>query len=227
MASIAVEPARGTGAGAETGPPLRQDLQLIADLVSPKARVLDIGCGDGALLGHLTQAKSADARGIELSQTGVKECLSRGLSVVQGDAEKDLHLYPDESFDFVILSQTIQAMLRPDQVLGEMLRIGRFGIVSFINYAHWRARWHLLRGRMPRTAITAEPWYASPNIRPCTLEDFERLCVELGMVVERRLCLSRHGKVSRLASRKVFDNVLSEQVLFVLSRGPSAAVKAP
>ncbi|MGI9508552.1 MAG: methionine biosynthesis protein MetW [Geminicoccaceae bacterium] len=199
-------------------PPLRQDLRLIADLVSAQSRVLDIGCGDGALLAHLTSVKHADARGIELSQTGVKDCLARGLSVVQGDAEKDLHLYPDGSFDFVILSQTIQAMRRPDDIVNEMLRIGQFGIVSFTNYAHWHARWHLLRGRMPRTATTTEPWYASPNIRPCTLEDFELLCAELGMVVERRICLSRHGQVSRLASRKWFDNLLSEQVLFVLSR---------
>lgn len=207
--------------------PLRQDLRLIADLVSSKARVLDIGCGDGALLGHLTQTKSADARGIELSQTGVKDCLMRGLSVVQGDAEKDLHLYPDGSFDYVILSQTLQAMHRPDDVIGEMLRIGRFGIVSFTNYAHWRARWHLLRGRMPRTSATSEPWYASPNIRPCTLEDFELLCAELGVVVERRICLTHRGRVSRLASRKWFDNVLSEQALFVLSRRSLAKTPHP
>ena len=208
-------------------PSLRQDLRLIVDLVSSRARVLDVGCGDGALLGHLIQTKSADARGIELSQAGVKDCLMRGLSVVQGDAEKDLHLYPDGSFDYVILSQAIQAMHRPDEVVGEMLRIGRFGIVSFTNYAHWRARWHLLRGRMPRTSATADPWYASPNIRPCTLEDFELLCTELGVVVEKRICLTRHGQVSRLASRKWFDNVLSEQALFVLSRRASQKTSFP
>lgn len=222
MASLPRNRAAGIDYPDDVQEKLRQDLRLIADLVSPEARVLDIGCGDGALLGHLTQIKSADGRGIELSEAGVKDCLSRGLSVVQGDAEKDLHLYPDGSFDYVILSQAIQAMHRPDDVVNEMLRIGRFGIVSFTNYAHWRARWHLLRGRMPRTATTTEPWYASPNIRPCTLEDFELLCAELGVVVERRICLTRHGQVSRLASRKWFDNVLSEQALFVLSRSAAA-----
>lgn len=198
--------------------PLRKDLKLIADLVSSKARVLDVGCDDGALLAHLARTKEVDARGIELSQEGVQDCVSQGLAVVQGDAEKDLHLYPDGSFDFVILSQTIQAMHQPRDILNAMLRIGRFGIVSFTNYAHWRARWHLLRGRMPKASGSAEPWYTTPNIRPCTLEDFEHLCAGLGFVIERRICLARHGQVSRLASRKWFDNLLSEQALFVLSR---------
>ncbi len=223
MASVALNRDADAAAADVGAPPLRRDLRLIADLVSPGARVLDVGCGDGALLGHLTQIKGADARGIELSQTGVQDCVSRGLAVVQGDAEKDLHLYPDGAFDYIILSQAIQAMHRPDDVVQEMLRIGRFGVVSFTNYAHWRARWHLLRGRMPRTAATTEPWYASPNIRPCTLEDFELLCAELGLVIERRICLTRRGQVSRLASRKWFDNVLSEQALFVLRRGDKEA----
>ena len=198
--------------------PLRQDLKLIADLVSVNARVLDVGCDDGALLAYLAGTKQADARGIELSQEGVQDCVSRGLAVVQGDAEKDLHLYPDGSFDYIILSQTIQAMHQPRDVLNEMLRIGHFAIVSFTNYAHWRARWHLLRGRMPRAGGSSDPWYSTPNIRPCTLEDFEHLCAELGVVIEQRICLSRHGQVNRLASRKWFDNVLSEQALFMLSR---------
>lgn len=198
--------------------PLRRDLRMIADLVSAEARVLDVGCDDGALLAYLADNKQVDARGIELSQDGVQYCVSRGLSVVQGDAEKDLHLYPDNAFDFVILSQTIQAMRQPRDVLDAMLRIGRFGIVSFTNYAHWRARWHLLRGRMPKASGSAEPWYSTPNIRPCTLEDFEHLCAELGLVIQERICLARQGQVSRLASRKWFDNLLSEQALFVLSR---------
>jgi len=197
---------------------LRQDLRLIADLVDAETRVLDVGCDDGALLAHLAASKHVDARGIELSQAGVQDCVSRGLAVVQGDAEKDLHLYPDGSFDYVILSQTIQAMRQPREVLNEMLRIGRFGIISFTNYAHWRARWHLLRGRMPRAGGAAEPWYRTANIRPCTLEDFELLCAELGVVIERRICLARNRQVSRLASRRWFDNLLSEQALFVLSR---------
>lgn len=223
-ALIAQASSRGPAA-TTAGSPLRPDLQLIADLVAPNTRVLDVGCSDGALLAYLASTKNVDARGIELSQEGVKECVSRGLAVVQGDAESDLHLYPDGAFDYVVLSQTIQAMQRPRELLQEMLRIGRHCIVSFTNYAHWRARWHLLRGRMPRSRCAGEAWYSTPNIRPCTLEDFEHLCAELNVVIERRLCLATGGMISRLASRRWFDNLLSEQALFVLSQRQGQAAR--
>jgi methionine biosynthesis protein MetW len=201
---------------------LRPDLRLIADLVEPDTRVLDVGCSDGALLAFLAGTRGVDARGIELSQTGVHECVSRGLAVVQGDADTDLAIYPDGSFDYVILSQTVQAMRHPRQVLENMLRIGRFGIVSFTNYAHWRARWHLmLRGRMPMARCLPEPWYATSNIHPGTLEDFERLCADLGVEIRTRISLAGSGAPSRLARNKALSNLLSEQALFLLSR-PSA-----
>jgi methionine biosynthesis protein MetW len=198
---------------------LRPDLRLIADLVEPDTRVLDVGCSDGALLAFLAGTKGVDARGIELSQAGVHECVSRGLAVVQGDADTDLAIYPDASFDYVILSQTVQAMRHPRQVLENMLRIGRFGIVSFTNYAYWRARWHLmLRGRMPIARCLPEAWYATSNIHPCTLEDFERLCDELGLQIRARICLAGSGAPSRLARNQLLSNLLSEQALFLLSR---------
>jgi len=198
---------------------LRQDLHLIADMIEPYTRVLDVGCADGALLAYLARTKHVDARGIELSQEGVHDCVSQGLAVVQGDGDTDLAIYPDGSFDYVILSQTIQAMRQPHLVLENMLRIGRFGIVSFTNYAHWRARWHLLRrGRMPMARCLPEPWYRTANIHPCTLEDFEHLCAELGLRIEQRSCLAADGAPSRLASTRWLDNLLSEQALFVLSR---------
>lgn len=203
---------------------LRPDLRLIADLVEPNTRVLDVGCGDGTLLAFLARAKQVDARGIELSQAGVHECVSRGLAVIQGDADKDLADFPDASFDYVILSQTIQAMRDPQQVLENMLRIGRFGIVSFVNYAYWRARWHLmLRGRMPTARCQPEPWHATSNIHPCTLEDFERLCDRLGLRIEHRMCLAANGEPNRLFSHIWLDNLLSEQALFLLSRPASGA----
>jgi methionine biosynthesis protein MetW len=198
---------------------LRQDLRLIADLIEPHTRVLDVGCADGALLAYLARAKHVDARGIELSREGVHDCVSQGLAVVQGDGDTDLAIYPDGSFDYVILSQTIQAMRQPRLVLKNMLRIGRYGIVSFTNYAHWRARWYLMRrGRMPMARCLPEPWYRTANIHPCTLEDFEHLCAELGLRIEQRTCLAADGAPSRLASSRWLDNLLSEQALFVLSR---------
>jgi methionine biosynthesis protein MetW len=198
---------------------LRQDLRLIADLIEPHTRVLDVGCADGALLAYLARAKHVDARGIELSREGVHDCVSQGLAVVQGDGDTDLAIYPDGSFDYVILSQTIQAMRQPRLVLENMLRIGRYGIVSFTNYAHWRARWYLMRrGRMPMARCLPEPWYRTANIHPCTLEDFEHLCAELGLRIEQRTCLAADGAPSRLASSRWLDNLLSEQALFVLSR---------
>ena len=159
--------------------------------------MLDVGCADGALLAYLARTKEVDARGIELSPAGVHECVSQGLAVVQGDGDTDLAIYPDGSFDYVILSQTIQAMRQPRLVLENMLRIGRFGIVSFTNYAYWRARWYLLRrGRMPMARCLPEPWYRTANIHPCTLEDFEHLCAELGLRIEQRSCLvgRRHAE---------------------------------
>jgi methionine biosynthesis protein MetW len=207
---------------------IRDDLRLIAELVEPGTRVLDVGCADGGLLAYLARNKGVDARGIELSQTGVHHCVSQGLAVVQGDADADLPLYPDDSFDYVILSQTVQAMRHPRRVLEEMLRIGRFGIVSFTNYAHWRARLDLLiRGRMPVTPAAPEPWWRTGNIHPCTLADFERLCQEVGARIEQRLSLAANGSVNRLASWPWLRNLMSEQALFLLSRPPDAVARTP
>jgi methionine biosynthesis protein MetW len=213
----------GLGAVARAAPPvgeLRADLRLIAELVEPGARVLDIGCGDGALLAYLARAKDVDGRGMELSQSGVNSCVTNGLSVIQGDADRDLDDYPSDAFDYAILSQTLQATRSPRDVLLNLVRIGRHAIVSFPNFGHWRLRWRLLvDGSMPQTPLLAHSWYETPNIHLCTIRDFLALCDASGIGIERSFTLDRAGR--RLALAPAFANLFAEQALFVLRGGAS------
>jgi len=197
---------------------LRSDLRLIADMIEPRSRVLDVGCGDGALLGYLARTKAVDSRGIELSQSGVNACVRHGLSVIQGDADRDLEAFPDGAFDVVVLSQTLQATRQPRVVLEELLRISRQAIVSFPNFGFWRVRLSLLfRGQMPMTELLDNSWYDTPNIHLCTIRDFVTLCDELGARIERSLTLDRHGRPFALDPRGTLANLLAEQGVFVLS----------
>ena len=197
----------------------RIDFQVIADLVAPGSRVLDIGSGDGALLELLQSRRQVDGRGIELSQQGVNECVARGLSVIQGDADHDLVYYPDESFDYVILSQTIQATHNPKLVLKELLRIGRHAIVSFPNFGHWRVRFALLfGGRMPVTSDLPYSWYDTPNIHFCTLQDFVALTDELGATIERAEALNANGQKIAVSLPWSMWNLFGQQAVFLLQR---------
>mgnify|MGYP003347681935 CR=1 FL=1 len=172
---------------------IRVDLQLIADMIEPDTRVLDVGCGDGSLLDYLVHFKRVDGRGIELSQAGVNAGVARGLSVIQGDADTDLKDYPPGSFDYVVLGQTLQAMRAPRTVLEDLVRIGKRAIVSFPNFGYWRVRLSLLwRGRMPVTESLGYQWWETPNIHFCTILDFVDLCREMGIVIERSLILDRY-----------------------------------
>ena len=199
---------------------LRRDLRLIADMIERGSRVLDIGCGDGALLAYLAREKGVDARGIELSQSGVNAGVRHGLSVIQGDADRDLDAFPDDAFDVVVLSQTLQATWQPRHVLEELLRIGKRAIVSFPNFGFWRIRLSLLfGGRMPVTELLNNPWYDTPNIHLCTIRDFVALCDEIGSTIESSLTLDRHGRPFALDPRGSLANLLAEQGVFVLSGG--------
>ncbi len=197
---------------------IRADLQLIADMIEPGARVLDIGCGDGALLEHLVYVKQVTGRGIELSQEGVNACVSRGLSVIQGDADTDLTDYPAGAFDYAILSQTLQATHDPRHVLEQLVRIGRRAVVSFPNFGHWRSRLYLLcRGRMPVTDALPVSWYETPNIHFCTIRDFSALCAEVGVTVERSLSLDVDGRAAPQQSLRL-ANLLGQSGLFLLRK---------
>src|SRR5829696_5758319 len=170
---LALNAAQPAKVAASTPDELRRDLRLIADMIEPGTRVLDIGCGDGALLAYLAREKSVDARGIELSQSGVNACVRHGLSVIQGDADSDLDAFPNDAFDVVVLSRTLQATRQPRHVLEALLRIGKRAIVSFPNFGFWRVRLSLMfRGRMPVTELLNSPWYDTPNIHLCTIRDF-------------------------------------------------------
>ena len=165
---------------------LRPDLLAIAEAIVPHSRVLDIGCGDGALLAHLRDEKQVDARGMEIDGACVERCVAQGLSVVQGDANRDLADYPDKGFDYTVLSQTLQTATRPDQMLDQLLRVGRQAFVSFPNFAHWRTRSALLLGgRMPVTRAIPVSWYETPNIHHVTVKDFRELAQEKKARVER------------------------------------------
>jgi len=198
---------------------LRPDLQLIADMIVAESRVLDIGCGDGALLDYLTHHKSVDGRGIEISQDGVNACVTHGLSVIQGDADTDLVDYPSDAFDYVVLGQTLQATHNPKNVLEELVRIGRFAIVSFVNFGHWRVRWQLLiGGRMPVTAGGDYCWYDSPDIHRFTIRDFVDLCADLDLTIAKGLSVNHKGDARAFTSVGRWANLCDEQGIFLLSR---------
>lgn len=198
----------------------RVDLLVVSQMVDRGARVLDVGCGDGELLKILTETKDVDGRGIEISREGVNQCVAKGLAVIQGDADTDLADYPNDAFDYVILSQTLQATWQPRQVLEHMLRIGQFAIVSFPNFGHWKIRLKLLfLGRMPRTDNLPDTWYDTPNIHFCTIRDFRQLCDEIGVKIETAVALNAWGKKLRINAPWWFWNLFGEQAVFRLSRG--------
>ena len=192
----------------------RSDYAIIGEIVEPRTKVLDLGCGEGELLEWLAQTKGVDARGLEISSAKVQRAIARGVSVFQSDIDAGLADYPDQAFDYVILSQTLQETRHPRQVLREMLRVGRRGIVAFPNFGHWRVRVSMLTsGGAPRTALFPYEWYESPNIHFLTVHDFENLASLEGLRIERRYFLAGSRKVRTL------PNLMAEVAVYLVSRG--------
>ena len=184
---------------------MKKEFYSIAKLVTQNSKVLDVGCGNGELMKYITENISKDIRGIELSKSNVQKCVEKGLTVIEGNAERDLKQFPDGSFDFVILSQTLQAFLDPENVLNELLRIGKKAIVSIPNFGHWKVRLHLLiKGTMPVTENLPNEWYNTPNLHMCTIKDFEKYCKE------------RNIKINLKNLR--FHNFFSELGIFILEK---------
>ena len=193
---------------------LRPDLAIIANNIEINSRVLDVGCGDGALMAALRDQKNADARGIEIDPVNVSAAVSRGLSVIQGDADTDLYEFPDKSFDYAILSQTLQTTHRPDKVIDNLLRIGTYAFVSFPNFAHWRVRLSLgFGGRMPVTRLIPEKWYDTPNIHHVTIDDFRSIVREKRWAQKNQWFLSGDKQISRAGA-----NILAEHAVFLLQK---------
>lgn len=177
---------------------LRADLQYVADWIKPASRVLDLGCGDGELLASLSHEKQVTSYGVEIDIDKVITCVGKGLNVIQSDLESGLATFESGSFDYVVLSLTIQAMHNIEGILAEMLRVGRTGIVTFPNFGYWENRWQLLLGRMPVSETIPYEWYNTPNIHFCTLADFDQLLSKLGMRIENQQVLHLGEKVEFL-----------------------------
>lgn len=198
---------------------LRADLRLVTEMVPEGSRVLDLGCGDGSLMSHLRDEKGCTVRGIDLNPEDIASALGRGLSVVQADLDTGLTGYRDDSFDFVVLSQTLQVVRRPAFVLREMLRVGQRGIVTFPNFGHWRVRGYLaLRGRMPVSRSIPFTWYDTPNIHHTTITDFRDFVAANGGVIEREVPLVTGEWAGEVRAARIWPNLLADTAVAIVGR---------
>lgn len=196
---------------------LHLNYSIISNMIEPDAVVLDLGCGDGTLM-KMLKDKGVNVRGIDINQDNIVKCLEKGLPVVQGDIDEGLHEYPDKSYDYVILNQTLQSTEKPDYVMEEMLRTGRKIVVSFPNFGYWRIRFYLLfHGRMPKSNILPFEWYNTPNIHLLTIKDFYNFAEKHCFKIEQKICM-RKAKVRKSLFHKLFDNLFTEEVIFLCSK---------
>ena len=196
---------------------MKKEFKIISQIVKNNKRVLDVGCGDGTLMEYLKINQQNDVRGLEPNKDLVQTCISKGLSVIEGDAEKELIQFPEKSFDYVVLSQTLQAFLNPAEVLKQLLRIGDQTIVSIPNFGYWKVRFHLLiRGTMPITKNLPNEWYNTPNLHMCTIKDFVNFCEEKNIKINKSLCLTNE-KISEITNANMmYKNIFSQLGIFLI-----------
>jgi len=196
---------------------MKKEFQIISELIEINKRVLDVGCGDGTLMKHLKDNKNIDTRGLEISKNNVQLCISKSLSVIEGNAERDLQQFPNLSFDYVILSQTLQAFYNPEKVIDDLLRDANKAIVTIPNFGYWKVRLHLLlKGTMPITKNLPDEWYNTPNLHMCTIKDFVNFCNEKNIKINRSLCLTNE-KISEITNgNMLYKNIFSQLGIFLI-----------
>ena len=196
---------------------MKKEFEIISELIENNKRVLDVGCGDGTLMKNLKENKNIDSRGIEISKNNVQECISKGLSVIEGNAERDLQQFPNLSFDYAILSQTLQAFYEPEKVIDSLLKVANKAIVTIPNFGYWKVRLHLLfKGTMPITKNLPNEWYNTPNLHMCTIQDFVNFCNKKNIKIDKSMCLTNE-KISEITNKNMqYKNIFSQLGIFLI-----------
>ena len=198
---------------------MKTEYKIISDIIDKSSRVLDVGCDDGALMEYLKQNKDVDIRGIEISKEKVQTCISKGLTVLEGNAELDLKQFPNKSFDYVVLGQTLQAFVNPEIVIKELLRVGKKAIVTIPNFGHWRVRLNLLlKGTMPITESLPNDWYNTPNIHMCTIKDFVKFSKIINFKIFKSLALTNKNVSNINNSNLFYKNLFAELGIFLIEK---------
>ena len=196
---------------------MKNEFKIIADLIEKDKKVLDVGCADGTLMKYLKDNKNINIRGLEISKDKVQECIAKGLTVIEGNAEKDLKQFPDKSFDYVVLSQTLQAFLNPELVLNELLRVGKKAIVTIPNFGFWKVRLDLLiKGKMPITSKLNSTWFETENIHLCTISDFTDLCDQLNLKIKQTVTIASNKQKRFSGKPNKSENIFAEEAIFLI-----------